>query len=458
MIYMSVMRRFSLAFVLLCACGGEYEVRIQVVPPELVEEASSAEVGIVPSCEGELDEGPILGAPLTRFALTEPPPALGASETGPRGLYARLVNDRCEVIASGCSPVNLSAGGSDILRVIVRESSGNACAIGEICMAGACIAGGNADAETPDAAADSGTDTSTPDAGTGDAGATDSGAPDGGPEDAGVDAGPLPVDTTCWIREDGCDWSVEFDLSLDLDPELPNGAANVAFTPNGCAVLFSVAGDLFIARRSAPGDAFGAPEELAVLSTTAREEKVIFAPGELEALFVRRVDGDAFVFRATRDSTSDDFRDATAVLPLNRVGFDSFDISLSGDALRLYMGRQRSALSSQDILVATRRSRAGEFEEPVAVEELSEFDTGEAEPVVSADGRTIVIATTRGADVRLRLYYATRGDITQPWGSLRTLPGSFLSMANEREGALSPDGCELLVTRDSSITRLVHSL
>lgn len=453
------MKAISAAFVFLFACSGEYDVRIQVVPPELVEEANFAEVGVVPSCQGNLDEGPILGTPVMRFALADTPPALGASETGPRGLYARLINSRCEVVASGCSPVNLSAEGSDILRVIVRETAGNSCAANERCMAGACIAG------NPEAGVGDGSvgDTPTSDTTTSDAGAEDAARPDAPPSDGDTpdavtpDAGALPVDTTCWTNVSGCDWSENFGLNVGTSPALPDGAVNAAFTPNGCAVLFSVSRDLFIARRSSPGDAFGDPEELPVLSTNASEDKVIFAPGELEALVVRRVDDDAFVFRATRPSTADDFGDVTQVLPLNRIGFNSYDISLSGDGLRLYMGRPRNALSSQDILVATRTSRVGEFEEPVVVEELSDFDLGEAEPVVSADGRTIVIATTRDADSRLRLYYATRADPSGSWGPLRTLPGEFLNQANEREGALSPDGCELLVNRGGSLTRLVHA-
>ncbi|MFT5353515.1 MAG: hypothetical protein ACI9KE_000713 [Polyangiales bacterium] len=454
------MRTLSAALVcfFFSACGGEYDVRVQVEPPELLDEAVAVELGIVASCEGELDEGPVVGSPVLRFAPTDSPPALGDSETGPRGLYARLVNERCEVIASGCSPVNLSAGGSDILRVIVRGASGHACATGELCREGVCAPGSGdsgADATQSDGAVDavqtpdSGVDAPQPDASV-DADLSDT----PNPPDA-LDAGPPPVDRTCWVNEAGCDWTRDFNLESIGPPGLPAGATNAAFTPNGCGLLFSRSGDLFIVRR-APGGAFGAPEALTELNSADSEDKVIFAPGELEAFVSRSVDGDSFVFRTVRDTTSADFGDLSPVSSLNEVGFDSYDISLSGDALRFYMARPFDAFSTQDILMATRESLAQEFGEPVVVEELSDRAFDEAEPVVSFDGRVMILATTRDAESALRLYFSTRAGPLQRWRPLGTLPGDFLAEANEREGILSPDACELVVNRGGATSHLVY--
>lgn len=437
------MRTLSAVVVLLCACGGEYDVRLQVVPPALLEQASHVELGVVPSCEGELDEGPVLGNPLVRFAPGDSPPALGDSETGSRGLYARLVNASCEVIASGCSPVNLSAGGSDILRVIVRDASGNACAAGESCRAGACIAGGGIDASTTDALVDAGPPDVDPD------------PPDALFQPDVFDVGPTPVDKSCWVNEDGCDWSASFDLTPTAASDLPAGAANAAFTPNGCGLIFASTGGIHIATRTTPGGVFGLPRELAELETGGGSDKAIFAPGELEAFTTQRVEGDSFVFRATRSSIAVPFGESEAVSALNRVGFHSFDISLSGDGLGIYMARPRVGGASQDILFAARPRLEEEFGEPVVVAEVSTPDLGEAEPVVSADGRVMVFA--RAVDPNLRLFYSTRSALGEPWSMPTTLPGDFLSAANEREGALSPDACELLVNRAGMSTRLVYT-
>lgn len=156
------------------------------IVPAVLADAARIEVAIVPNCAAQPASGPVFGDPIIRFAPGENAPPLGEVPTGDQGLFARLINAECEVIASGCAPVSLNRGAGP-LRVSVATAAGPACGFGESCNAGSCrtaqVDGGTSDINSPVDAGDNvdaNRDTGSADA---------DGVVDGG-VDSGPDAGP----------------------------------------------------------------------------------------------------------------------------------------------------------------------------------------------------------------------------------------------------------------------------
>jgi hypothetical protein len=126
----------ALAGLLAAACDRAYDVTIWFDDATARESARGVELLLAPSC---LDELPAGAERLGAFRVGETPSLAGA-RPGRHGLYARVRDDRCAVIAQGCAPVTLEAGGSGTLVVTVAGvASGAGCEAGEACSDGLCV-------------------------------------------------------------------------------------------------------------------------------------------------------------------------------------------------------------------------------------------------------------------------------------------------------------------------------
>ena len=134
------MARALLAIFLLCGCAESYSVRLRFESAALREVTEQIELLVVDRCPEDFGEAP--AESFRRFILRsgEPAEALGDFPDGSYGLYARAVNDECRVIAGGCTPVLLVAGGNEELVVNLGPVEGAGCA------AELCSCGGDADA------------------------------------------------------------------------------------------------------------------------------------------------------------------------------------------------------------------------------------------------------------------------------------------------------------------------
>ena len=132
----SLLLRSLFASLLLAGCG-EYSVRIVVEDQALLERTSAIEVALVPDCSSQNEVGLIVGD-LLRYTLDDTAPSFGDVDPGARGLFVRLMDSECNVVASGCSTVLLEAGGSGELVVRAQASSGDACGGSQVCRAGFC--------------------------------------------------------------------------------------------------------------------------------------------------------------------------------------------------------------------------------------------------------------------------------------------------------------------------------
>ncbi len=130
------------ATALVAGCrGGEYTVTLEFSPPELAASSSWIELALVASCAEQTLGGPPSGARQRIDLSRGSTPALDPAEPGDAALYARAWSSDCQVVAAGCEPVVLEAGGSGVLTVTLRDVSGFGCDAGAVCTGGRCVSG-----------------------------------------------------------------------------------------------------------------------------------------------------------------------------------------------------------------------------------------------------------------------------------------------------------------------------
>lgn len=127
----------------LLGCWGDgYDISVQYVEDDQAERAAAIEVDLLSECPPstnplEVDPDDVMLS--MRFRTTEPSPSLGRIVPGSYGLLARIRDESCTIIAIGCLPVELEAGGEGTLTVSVDPFDGPSCAPNvEVCENGLC--------------------------------------------------------------------------------------------------------------------------------------------------------------------------------------------------------------------------------------------------------------------------------------------------------------------------------
>ena len=246
---------------------------------------------------------------------------------------------------------------------------------------------------------------------------------------------------------------------------------------------------------------FGAPVNVAELSSDALELSVRLAPDERTAFLATNRDGGAGgvdVYTSTRATLSDPFGTPT-VLPLNTAADDTH-ATLSLDGLSLYFASGRVApdggMTADDIYVARRATstlpfsppglvpelsgpaddsfpyaapsggmyfasnREGDmklffaaaagasFATPVAVENVHEPATISNLPVVSSDGLWLYFASSRaggGARGELDVWVSHRASVTSSFETPVNV-AELNTASSDRPSWLSLDGCRMYLT------------
>ncbi|MDQ3033574.1 MAG: hypothetical protein M3Y87_14235 [Myxococcota bacterium] len=275
------------------------------------------------------------------------------------------------------------------------------------------------------------------------------GARDGGVDPSRDAATPRPPATTCWVRREGCDWSREGFTLVDQfgTDRFTNGEArNATFSPDGCAIYYSVRGDIHRVTRSGPREPYGAPEAIAAVSGGATwVEAPSVSPDELE-LFVASdegVTGTRSVLRAARGAAMSTWGPLERVTVLSPPALVTWEPRLAPHGLRLYYAPDDGV---QFIHVAERDALGVDFAPAtrVLIEGLEPgYDTNR--PSVTHDERVLVGVQQRHADEPTRIaFYVTRPDWMAAWSRAQPLPSS-VSLARVGDLSVSPDGCEVLV-------------
>lgn len=144
-------------------CGSEYGVSVAFDDASLAAQSVRFQVAVVTSCITiEPGERPVAPLQIVEFSVDESARALGALEPGDYGLYARAIDENCGVVAAGCQPITVEAGGEGNLRVVLSAAGGDLCGASSACVNGRCESGADGGVDGSDGGSDSGPE---PDAG-----------------------------------------------------------------------------------------------------------------------------------------------------------------------------------------------------------------------------------------------------------------------------------------------------
>jgi Tol biopolymer transport system component len=171
--------------------------------------------------------------------------------------------------------------------------------------------------------------------------------------------------------------------------------------------------DLWVARRASTSDPFGVPKDLGPgVNSPQVDDHPDLSNNGLSLYFTstrRGGSGDADLWVATRDATSEAFGPPVDLgSTLNSPAYDG-ESSLSADGLALYFGSDRPGdLGHRDIWVATRSSPSAAFGEPKDLGKPVDSSFEEATPDLSSDGRTLLFLSDRPGSHFFDLWRSTR--------------------------------------------------
>ncbi len=124
------------------SCGGGYRVVVKFSPTDLASQVRRVEVSLVTTCNTAAIR---TGQPVAAIRTIDLTPSasgtgLGAVPPGSYGLYARGFDASCGVVAVGCMPVTLAAGGSgDQVVTVIGIAGPRGCPSGLLCADGSCL-------------------------------------------------------------------------------------------------------------------------------------------------------------------------------------------------------------------------------------------------------------------------------------------------------------------------------
>ena len=205
--------------------------------------------------------------------------------------------------------------------------------------------------------------------------------------------------------------------------------------------------DLYSAKRDAPGAPWRNVTNVGELNSEHDETEVCVRADGLELFFcsLNRPGGkgDKDIWRATRDSQEAPWSEPRPQEELNSAAWDSGP-ALTADGLTIFFHSKREGGSGDsDIYQARRESLSAPFGEAKPVAELC-TPQGEHLPCISADGKTIVFASSREDSDSEDIWFATREDESSKWSAPKRLE-AVNSSDRESSPWLSADGNELYI-------------
>ena len=168
--------------------------------------------------------------------------------------------------------------------------------------------------------------------------------------------------------------------------------------------------DIWYATRTSVVASFGAEDNASLLNTTASErDPALSADGHTLYFVSDRVGGtgEHDIWYASRSDLSAPFDDPQLLPGVNTVDGDD-NPAVSPDGLTLYFASNRvGGAGSADIWYATRPDEDSDFGSPQPLTAANSTSV-DSDPTLSADGRTLYFATTRGAHTSGRLWTVVR--------------------------------------------------
>ena len=271
------------------------------------------------------------------------------------------------------------------------------------------------------------------------------------PADGAVDAGPR------------CDPSKPFE-NPQLVPGINtvDGEVSATFSGDELTVYLSrrptgqlKETDLYVASRTAISEPFGAVTAMSSINTADIDDNVSTPSDALTIYFhSSRPDAGADsgledIWRATRPSHNTSPLPAEPVTSVNSPSNDQ-DPYITADGNTLYFTSTRDKPDSGYAFRIFRAEKlGGEFSTPIPLE--LEYEAGVsqlAQPVVSADGKTLFIAHYDNASATPTIWSARRDNPLGAFREFGPLPGAAFSAGKNLPTWVSPDGCHLYFRSD----------
>jgi WD40-like Beta Propeller Repeat len=232
--------------------------------------------------------------------------------------------------------------------------------------------------------------------------------------------------------------------SSERDPWISLDGLTLYFASNRAGTS-----DIYLASRASKTQPFGNTTLLVNLRTGNHDEDRP-ALTEDQKMFVMASDkaglGVADIYFAIRPNTTQDFGtpDLAHMANVNAVAGSKFDPFLTKDGLKLYLSPDPPGAPPQQIALATRLDANSDFTTPVNVAAINNVAGAvNYDPSVSSDERIILFSSVRAGGVgQGDLWYATRQDATQPFGTPVLVP-TVNTAQSDGDPMLSADGCEL---------------
>ncbi|HEY5926397.1 MAG TPA: hypothetical protein VIV11_32145 [Kofleriaceae bacterium] len=221
----------------------------------------------------------------------------------------------------------------------------------------------------------------------------------------------------------------------DYAPYLSANGLDLYFGSNRSGMF-----DVYVTSRATLDAPFGTPVPLAMFNSTADDTQVTFGPDERDVFVdTNRAGGSFDILMASRADASAPFPTLTPLYAsagdeLNPLLVDERTLYFSGSSLP-------GSVGMTDLWVSQRAGHGSAFGPPQLVPGLATVDH-EASPALISTGRVIVFTSSRpGSPAPLSIWYATRAETTDPFGTPQLVP--VINTSQEYTPFLRPDGCEL---------------
>ncbi|MBN2492259.1 MAG: PD40 domain-containing protein [Planctomycetes bacterium] len=229
-----------------------------------------------------------------------------------------------------------------------------------------------------------------------------------------VVGGALDAQTFCTLVEET---ALTGPTASEMAPTLTGDMLTIYFTSTRAG---GVGGrDIWMSTRTAIGQPWSTPVNVAALNSTSEESYVTVRPDDLEIYFARSTIStyvnDLYV--STRAKVTDPWGMPTAVVQLNSMvaGDTEDDPSIRADGLEIFFTSDRTGGSGAAIWRSTRTSLTSPWSAPVVVAEIDTTST-EHSAAISGDGLTLIYASLKTGGVGSSDHYMIRRpDLNSPF-------------------------------------------
>lgn len=191
-------------------------------------------------------------------------------------------------------------------------------------------------------------------------------------------------------------------------------------------------------------------QELMTLSTGGDERDPWISGDRKTLYFASNREGTFDIFRAERTSPSLPFGPPTRLVNLSVTNASDDRASLSADEKTLVMASERGGGNRSQLYIAVRPDTATEFGSPDQrrLDAVNAAHPDSLDPFLSGDGLVLYLAPDPGGPMRQKIVVATRSDVNSDFRPPVDVPGINVAGRETADPALSPDQRVIVFTSD----------